>query len=105
MKAQMKIGDSFALPIQFYNTADQQAFVITDDMQITCQIINSIGHVFATPSISRLQEPGMILLEVSAAETQLWKVGSAQLDIKLQINDQVRHSQNIAFSIERSITL
>lgn len=104
MKAQIKIGDSFTLPIQFYSTTNSEPVQITDDMQITCQIINSIGQVFATPNVSRLQEIGMVLLEVSASETQHWKVGSAQLDIKLQINDQVRHSQNLQFSIERSIT-
>ena len=104
MKAQIKIGDSFALPIQFYNTTNSEPVQITDDMQITCQIINSTGQTIAKPNISRLQELGMILLEVAASETQHWKVGSAQLDIKLQIHDQVRHSQNIQFSIERSIT-
>lgn len=105
MKPQIKIGDSFTLPVQFYNTENLEPVLLTDDMQITCQIINSTGQIFATPTISRLQEPGMIVLEVTALETQQWKVGSAQLDIKLQINDQVKHSQNIQFWIERSITV
>lgn len=107
MKATIKIGDSFTLPIQFYDTATGEGLTITDDMTITADIINSMGHAIAIPSISKLDQginSGMILLEVPASTTQQWKVGSAQLDIKLQIRESVRHSQNIQFNIERSIT-
>jgi len=43
-------------------------------------------------------------LEVAPVITQSWKAGSAQLDIKLELNGQIRHSQTIQFLIEASIT-
>lgn len=107
MKALIKIGDSFALPVQFYDTATGEGLNITDNMLITAEIINSTAQTIATPTILKLDQgtnTGMIVLEVSTAITQLWKAGSAVLDIKLQMGDAVRHSQNIPFSIERSIT-
>ena len=103
MKPIIKIGDSFSVPVQFFNTDHNAPMVLTNDMQITCQIINANGNPVAIPTVKKLED-GFILLQVSADETQQWKAGSAQLDIKLQVNDQVRHSQNFQFWIERSIT-
>ena len=107
MKATIKIGDSFALPIQFYDTASGEGLSITDDMHITAEIVNSIAQNIATPIILKLDQginAGMILLEVPSATTKFWKAGTAQLDIKLQMGEAIRHSQNIQFLIERSIT-
>ncbi len=99
-----KQGDTFSLPIQFYDTETKLGMIITDEMVISSQIANTSGQVIATPTISKLTEAGMILLEVPASITQNWKVGKAQLDIKLIIENSVRHSQTLSFSIERSIT-
>ena len=107
MKATIKTGDSFALPVQFYDTATGEGLNITNDMIITAEIVNSSAQNIATPTIIKLDQSihaGMIVLEVPASITKLWKVGTAQLDIKLQMNDAIRHSQNIQFLIERSIT-
>ena len=107
MKATIKTGDSFALPVQFYDTATGEGLNITNDMIITAEIVNSSAQNIATPTIIKLDQSanaGMIVLEVPASITKLWKVGTAQLDIKLQIDDAIRHSQNIQFLIERSIT-
>lgn len=100
----IKQGDSFSLPIQFYDTNTKLGMNFSDEMLISSQIANSSGQIIATPSVSKLAETGMILLEVSASITQTWKVGQAQLDIKLVINNSVRHSQTLSFNIERSIT-
>ncbi|OTG68321.1 hypothetical protein B9T25_06465 [Acinetobacter sp. ANC 4470] len=106
--AYIKIGDSFAVPIQFYDTEQDVGMMITNDMNITAQIVNSSNEVIASPSITvypdQVIDAGFILLEVPASLTRLWKVGTAQLDIKLEIDGNVRHSQNIQFRIERSIT-
>ena len=107
MKATIKTGDSFALPVQFYDTATGEGLNITNDMIITAEIVNSSAQNIATPTIIKLDQSanaGMIVLEVPASITKLWKVGTAQLDIKLQIDEAIRHSQNIQFLIERSIT-
>ena len=104
MKPTIKIGDSFSVPIQFFDTDDNAPMLLTDEMHINCQIINTAGNTIAVPSVKKL-ENGFILLQVNAQETQQWKAGSAQLDIKLQVNNQVRHSQNFQFWIERSITI
>lgn len=100
----IKQGDSFSLPIQFYDTETKLGMNITDEMFISSQIINTSGQVIATPSVIKLVETGMILLEVPTSITQNWKAGKAQLDIKLVIENSVRHSQTLSFNIERSIT-
>ncbi len=105
---QIKIGDSFALPIEFYDVDTKLGMKITDDMNITAQIVNSSNQVIATPVVTvypdQQADAGFILLEVPTSITQTWKAGSAQLDIKLAIGENVRHSQNIQFQIMRSIT-
>lgn len=100
----IKTGDSFAVPIQFYDTKTDLGMVLSEDMLITATIINSSQQVIAEPVITLLDQVGMILLEVPISITKNWKVGTAQLDLKLEINGNVRHSQNIQFRIERSIT-
>ncbi|AMW79761.1 hypothetical protein AMD27_13215 [Acinetobacter sp. TGL-Y2] len=104
MKATIKIGDSFAVPIQFYDTKTNLGMMLNDDMKISATIINSSQHVIAKPVVTLLEQAGMILLEVPVSITKDWKIGTAQLDIKLEINDRVRHSENIQFQILRSIT-
>lgn len=108
MNAIFKIGDSFAVPIQFYDTELDQGMTITPDMTITARIINAQNQTIAEPQVTRYQDQqqdaGMILLEVPVSVTQNWKEGTAQMDIKLVINGNVRHSQNISFRIVRSIT-
>lgn len=54
----IKVGDSFALPVQFYDTETKLGMTITDEMGISSQIANSSGQVIATPTISRLAEKG-----------------------------------------------
>ena len=100
----IKQGDSFSLPIQFYDTTTQLGMTMSDEIRISSQIANTSGQIIATPTITKLAETGMILLEVPASITQHWKVGQALLDIKLIFESSVRHSQTIQFSIERSIT-
>ena len=56
MNQTIKIGDSFALPIQFYDTDTKLGMQITDDMLITAQIINSQNQVIATPVIPAFQQ-------------------------------------------------
>ena len=52
MNQTIKIGDSFALPIQFYDTDTKLGMAITNDMLISTQIINSQNQVIATPVIT-----------------------------------------------------
>lgn len=106
MNAICKVGDSFTVPIQFYDTKTGQGMLLTDDMKFSAHIVNSSQQIIAIPMISVLWDVvGMILLEVPISVTREWKTGTAQLDIKLEMNGNVRHSQNIQFQIQRSITL
>ncbi|MEG2263724.1 MAG: hypothetical protein RSC68_05085 [Acinetobacter sp.] len=108
MNLTIKTGDSFTVPIQFYDTQTDQGFAIPVGAILEAKIINSAKQVIAVPQISidqdQVANAGFILLEVLPSITQMWKAGSAQLDIKMSINDQVRHSQTIQFLIEASIT-
>lgn len=56
MTNSIKIGDSFALPIQFYDIDTKLGMQITDDMLISAQIINSQNQVIATPVIPAFQQ-------------------------------------------------
>lgn len=109
MNALFKIGDSFAIPVQFYNTETNQGLAITSEMVITSRIVNALNQTIAEPIITvypnQATDTGMILLEVPVSKTYLWKEGIAQMDIKLSMNGNVRHSQNISFKIVRSITI
>lgn len=50
--------------------------MITDEMSITAQIVNSSNEVIATPFITvysdQTVDAGFILLEVPASKTRLW---------------------------------
>ncbi|WP_336949088.1 hypothetical protein [Acinetobacter junii] len=104
----IKIGSSFAVPIQFYDTETKLGMAITDDMVITAQIVNAHNEVIAIPNITtypdQVNDAGFILFEVPALITKSWKAGSAQFDIKLTIGENVRHSNTIQFQIIKSIT-
>ncbi|MBJ9952167.1 hypothetical protein I5735_03720 [Acinetobacter baumannii] len=104
----IKIGDSFAIPIQFYDTKTDKGFAIPDGAILSTKIVNSSKQVIAEPVINidqdQVNNAGFIYIEVSPSITQNWKAGAAQLDIKLLLNGQIRHSQTIQFLIEASIT-
>ncbi|WP_336033413.1 hypothetical protein [Acinetobacter bereziniae] len=104
----VKIGDSFAIPIQFYDTKTDKSFAIPDDAILSTKIVNSSKQVIAEPVIridpDQVNNAGFIYIEVSPSITQNWKAGAAQLDIKVVLNGQVRHSETIQFMIEASIT-
>ncbi len=101
----IKIGDSFAVPIQFFDTKSDQGFLIPANAILESKIVNSSKQVIAEPMIKIDQDKtGFIVLEVSPSITRNWKVGTAQLDIKMSVDQQVRHSGTIQFLIEASIT-
>ncbi|WP_151713356.1 hypothetical protein [Acinetobacter bereziniae] len=101
----IKIGDSFTVPIQFFDTNTDQGFLIPTNAILESKIVNSSKQVIAEPMIKIDQDKtGFIVLEVSSSITRNWKVGTAQLDIKMSVDQQVRHSETIQFLIEASIT-
>lgn len=108
MNITIKAGDSFAIPIQFYDTKTDKGFAIPYGAIVSTKIVNSSKQVIAEPVISidqdQVNNAGFIYIEVSPSITQNWKSGAAQLDIKMVHNDQVRHSETIQFMIEASIT-
>lgn len=108
MNPVFKIGDTFALPVQFINTETNDGLELTQDMEISAKIINSMNQIIATPAITvypdQSENKGFILLEVDPLITNLWKAGSAMFDIKLMMNGQIKHSQDFKFQIQRSIT-
>ena len=103
-----KQGDTFSLPIQFYDTEQNVGITLTPDMQISSTMINAAGKVIAEPNVAmypdQIADAGMIVLHVAAALTEQWPVGMATMDIRLQIGDVVKHSHNFQFKIERSIS-
>lgn len=103
-----KIGDSFNVPIRFYDDTNKQGIPLTSEIIIDCKISDSIGNVFSTPEIVKYQDQvvdaGFFLLKVPSSETINWKSGIAILDLKIKIADEVRHSENFSFKILKGIT-
>lgn len=102
MTPQFKVGDTFTVPVQFIDSATQEAIEITSDMTFTCAILDSHGNKITTPKIDVLQEKGYLL--ISDMNTSSWAIGYATLDIKLMQGNAIRHSQDFRFEIKRSIT-
>lgn len=99
-----KIGDTFSVPVQFQ--VDGEPIEITSDMVFTCQIedvsCNKVADVNVIPNPNQEDYKGFLLLEVEA--TTEWKQGLHRLDIKYQVEDSIKHSQELVFKVVRSIT-
>lgn len=107
-KPYIKIGDSFDVPVQLIDTTTGEAVEITSSMTLTSKIIDLLGNTIATPTITpypnQVQDKGFLLLTVSSSVTALWTVGKAKMDIKFELDDSVRHSQDFSFYIIEAIT-
>jgi hypothetical protein len=103
-----KIGDSFNIPMRFFDQTNNVGIPITPDITIDCKIVNSVGTVISSPIISpytdQVADSGFFLLSVPSSQTSLWKIGIATLDLKITISDEVRHSHNFSFRVIKGIT-
>lgn len=104
-----KIGDTFNVPMRFFDQTSETGIVITSDMVIECKIADYLGNVFAIPEIipypDQINNAGFFLLKADSVTTSTWKSGIATLDVKLTIeNTEVRHSQNFSFRIIKGIS-
>lgn len=101
-----KIGDTFSVPIRFYDTETDDGVEITPLMNISCRIQTKAGELISdcvvTPYPDQINDKGYVLLTV--ADTTSWRVGEAQADVKLQILTEIRHSASFCFKIVKSIT-
>lgn len=100
------IGDTFSQPIQFTDKTTGEGIEITNAMVITASIATSFGEPIAdcvvTPYPNQVTDKGFVLLEV--LDTTLWKVGTAEFDVKLVIGDKIKHSMKTPFKIIKGIT-
>ncbi|WP_445115008.1 hypothetical protein [Acinetobacter sp. WZC-1] len=108
MHPTIKVGDSFAVPIKFYDTLTGNGLNISSDMLVTAHIVTHTHKLIAIPTVTvypdQQTDTGMVLFEVSATDTAKWPAGTALMDIKLEIFGNIRHSQTFQFLIEKSIT-
>jgi hypothetical protein len=107
-KPYIKTGDSFDVPIQLINTVTGEAVEITPSMDFTTKIVDLLGNIIATPTITpypnQVQDKGYLLITVDSSITQGWSVGKAKFDIKFELDGSVRHSQDFSFYVVESIT-
>lgn len=107
-KPYFKIGDSFDVPIQMIDSTTGEGVEITAGMVFTCNIVNLLNEVIATPTVTsyadQVLNKGYLLLSVPTSVTSTWKVGKVKADIKMTIGDSVRHSQEFSFNIVEAIT-
>ena len=104
----IKIGDSFDVPLQLIDSTTGEAVEIISGMTITSKIVNLLGTVIATPTITpypnQVADKGFLLLTVDSSVTSTWNVGKAKMDIKFELDGSVRHSQDFSFYIIEAIT-
>lgn len=107
-KAYIKIGDSFDVPIQMVDSATGDGVEITPSMSFSCSIINLLGEVIATPTVTpypdQVTDKGYMLLSVPTSVTSTWQVGKVKTDIKMTVGGSVRHSQEFSFYVVGAIT-
>lgn len=104
----IKTGDSFDVPIQLIDSTTGEAVEITPSMSFSCSIVNLLGAVIATPTLTpypnQVEDKGFILMSVESSVTSTWSVGKAKMDIKFELNGSTRHSQDFSFYIIEAIT-
>ena len=107
-KAYIKIGDSFDVPVQMVDSTNGLGVEITPSMSFSCSIINLLGEVIATPTVTpypdQVTDTGYMLLSVHTSVTSTWQVGKVKTDIKMTVGGSVRHSQEFSFYVVGAIT-
>ena len=107
-KAYISIGDSLDVPIQMVDSTTGEGIEITPSMSFSCSIINLLGEVIATPTVTpypdQVTDTGYMLLSVPTSVTSTWQVGKVKTDIKMTVGGSVRHSQEFSFYVVGAIT-
>ena len=107
-KPYVKIGDSLDVPIQMVDSTTGEGIEITPSMSFSCSIINLLGEVIATPTVTpypdQVTDTGYMLLSVPTSVTSTWQVGKVKTDIKMTVGGSVRHSQEFSFYVVGAIT-
>ena len=107
-KPYVKIGDSLDVPIQMVDSTNGLGVEITPSMTFSCSIINLLGEVIATPTVTpypdQVTNTGYMLLSVPTSVTSTWQVGKVKTDIKMTVGGSVRHSQEFSFYVVGAIT-
>ena len=97
-----KRGDTFVMPIEFFEVETQQSLPIIGTL--TAAVIDS-HKLIHTDLVIQLADqslyPGKGI--ISCNNTSEWHTGLAYLDLKLEHNSMVKHTQDFKFYIERSI--
>jgi hypothetical protein len=101
-----KIGDSFSVPMQLFDTETNQGIEITLAMTITCRLVNSVGTLVSdcviTPYPDQVTDKGWFT--ISVLDTTQWTVGVVTGDVKVEIDGSIKHSDNFCFNVVKSIT-
>ena len=107
-KAYISIGDSLDVPIQMIDSTNGLGVEITPSMSFSCSIVNLLGEVIATPTVTpypdQVTDTGYMLLSVPTSVTSTWQVGKVKTDIKMTVGGSVRHSQEFSFYVVGAIT-
>lgn len=101
-----KQGDSFYLEIEMLDSQTNLPVEITNEYTISASLNNRFGVLVADFEIveyDQLTNKGKFAL--SFDDTTDWPLGLAKTDIKIVINNLIRHSKTIEFNIVRSETL
>lgn len=100
-------GDTFDIPVQFYDVDTNEAFEIPEDATFAAQLNDQYGKPIATLSATRVADqvafPGYINVTFTGS-TASWPVGTARTDIRMHAGNATHTSDPIVFKIRRSQT-
>ena len=103
----IKTGNPFATYFVLRNGITREPIEITNEMVITCDLINSSGQKIATCEVvvmDQATQKGGVQLKVAHAITATWKTGTVTGDVKFAVNGVPTNSDNFSFKVIRSIT-
>lgn len=100
-------GDTFDMPIQFYDVDTDEAFEIPEDATFAAQLNDQYGNLIAALVATRVADqvafPGYINVSFSGS-TANWPAGTARTDIRMHAGNATHTSDPIVFKIRRSQT-
>lgn len=104
----VKIGDTLSATLKMTDEGTGKPIVIDNNVTFASNVVDSYNKSIAEVIIEKLNQvenPGWVALSVPSSITQNWKAGTASLDVKMIINnDIVVSTDTIKFMIIDSPT-
>ena len=103
----IKIGDTLNIPVDWIDSETGEGILIDSNVSIECVFLTSYGVEFLPDIIidpDQLNRRGKFQIRLLSSITETILPCIITTDLKVIVNDQVRHSADFSFEVRRSIT-